>query len=398
MKQEIAGIGRRKPQLDIPINIIDLDKENPRIVPYITDGKRLTQLDLITILYEYFDTQVIAMSLTANGYFDEEPIIVIPENLPKEFKFSNFSDPDELANELDKIIKEGSTRFTVVEGNRRVATIKLLIDNDLREKVGVEKSYPLTNDSVTIDDISSIPCIIYENREQVSSYLGVRHIAGLLKWEAFAKAAYITETVEKEIKNGKEVIEAIIHVQSVVGDRSDSIRKQYITFKLFLEAKHDLSFDVNPIIENFSLLTVLYNSPGIRKYMDVESYSKVDFTKRIVPIESLPKFSDVLTWIFGNSQTGEKPVLTDSRKITNQLSFVVNYKEAIDYLKEYKDLDGAFERTNGEKEYLSKNLTKAFRVVQSSLQFAYKFKKDEELLLKVSELEELLAVLKNNLK
>lgn len=398
MKQEIAGIGRRKPQLDIPINIINLDKENPRIVPYNTDGKKLTQIDLITILYEYFDTQVIAMSLVANGYFDEEPIIVIPENLPKGFKFSDFSDPDELASELEKIISEGIIRFTVVEGNRRVATIKLLIDNDLRDKIGIEKSYPAVNNPVTLEDIQIIPCIIYENREQVSSYLGVRHIAGLLKWEAFAKAAYITETVEKEIKNGKGDDEAIMHVQSVVGDRSDTIRKQYITFKLFLEAKHDLSFDVNPIIENFSLLTVLYNSPGIRKYMDVESYSKIDFTKRIVPINSLPKFLDVLTWIFGNSKTGEKPVLTDSRKITNQLSFVVNYKEAIEYLKEYRDLDGAFERTNGEKEYLSKNLTKAFRVVQSSLQFAYKFKKDEELLLKVSELEELLAVLKSNLK
>ncbi len=398
MKQEIAGIGRRKPQLDIPINIINLDKENPRIVPYNSDGKKLTQLDLITILYEYFDTQVIAMSLVANGYFDEEPIIVIPENLPKGFKFSDFSDPDELASELDKIISEGIIRFTVVEGNRRVATIKLLIDNDLRDKIGIEKSYPAISNPVTLEDIQSVPCIIYENREQVSSYLGVRHIAGLLKWEAFAKAAYITETVQKEIKNGRGVDEAIMHVQSVVGDRSDTIRKQYITYKLFLEAKHDLSFDVNPIIENFSLLTVLYNSPGIRKYMDVESYSKIDFNNRIVPINSLTKFLDVLTWIFGNSQTGEKPVLTDSRKITNQLSFVVNYKEAIDYLKDYRDLDGAFERTNGEKEYLSKNLTKAFRVVQSSLQFAYKFKKDEELLLKVSELEELLAVLKSNLK
>ena len=104
-----------------------------------------------------------------------------------------------------------------------------------------------------------------------------------------------------------------------------------------------------------------------------------------------------MTWIFGNSQTGEKPVLTDSRNITNKLSYVVNNESARNYLLKYKDLDGAFEHTNGEKEFLSKNVTKATRAIQTSLQFAYKYKNDEDLLRQVKELEELLTALKSNL-
>lgn len=397
MEKEFAGKGARKPQLDIPVELIELDPLNPRIVSYTNGNKELSQIDLTLILYEYFDTQTVAMSLIANGYFDEEPIIVVPNSLPVDFSFEVFTDTDNLAIEINKLIQKGSIKFTAVEGNRRVSTLKLLTDGALREKIGVEKSYPRIEDPEIEKDLKVIPCIIYANREQVSSYLGVRHIAGLLKWEAFAKAAYINETIENEIKKGTTDDEAVKKVQEIVGDRSDTIRKQYIAYKLFLEAKDDLGFDVKPLVNNFSLLTVLYNSPGIREYMNVDSYSKVNLKERIVPTQSLQKFSNILTWIFGDLRTGERPILTDSRNITKQLSYVVKSQSALDYLIKYKDLDGAFEHTNGEKEFLAGNLSKASRAVQTSLQFAYKFKRDEDLLKQVQELEELLNALKSNL-
>ncbi|HUN04710.1 MAG TPA: hypothetical protein PLS00_17820, partial [Niabella sp.] len=96
MNKEFAGKGRRKPQLDIPVELIDLDPLNPRIVSYTNGNKELSQIDLTSILYEYFDTQTVAMSLAANGYFDEEPIIVVPNSLPEEFFFEAYSDPDTL--------------------------------------------------------------------------------------------------------------------------------------------------------------------------------------------------------------------------------------------------------------------------------------------------------------
>ena len=394
---DFAGKGNRRPQLDIPIELIDLDPLNPRIVSYTNGRKDLSQLDLVSVLYEYFDTQTVAMSLIANGYFDEEPIIIVPSSIPSGLSFEQFDNPDDLANELKKFVEKGSIKFTVIEGNRRVSTIKLLLDKVLREKVSVEKSYRTTDNDKILDDIRTIPCIIYSKREDVSTYLGVRHIAGLLKWEAFAKAAYINETIENEINKGTDDNEAVKKVQEIVGDRSDSIRKQYVAYKLFLEARDDLGFDVAPLINNFSLVTVLYNSPGIREYMGVQSYSKVNLKERVVLPEKLENFENVLTWIFGNSKKGERPILTDSRNITNKLSYVVNNESARNYLIKYKDSDGAFEHTNGEKEFLSKNLSKAARSIQTSLQFAYKFKNDDELLKQVKELDELLTALKSNL-
>lgn len=392
-----AGKGNRRPQLDIQIDLIQVDKKNPRLVPYLEDPDEATQFDLISILYENFDTEVVAMSLVENGYFDEEPIIVVPDKIPEKFSFTDYPNPDDLASALQVLVDNKEISFTVVEGNRRTSAIKLITDLSLRKELGIDKFYPKTENESIILDISNIPCIIYEKREDVSSYLGVRHIAGLLKWEAFAQAAYTASIIDQELGKGLSIAESIKQVQKVVGDRSDRLRKQYITYKLFIEARDRFDFNVRPIINKFSLLTVAYNSPSIREYLGVEAYSKVDLEADLISSEKSRNFINILTWIYGNIETNEQPVLTDSRKITNTLSHVVTKQEAVDYLLKYKDLTGAYERTNGERVYLSKKMTDASRAMQESLKFAFKYKNDEELLSQVSELEELLAALKSNL-
>jgi hypothetical protein len=397
MENTFAGRGGKRPQLEVSIGKILLDDKNPRLVQYINDSNP-TEIDLIKILYKNFDTESIALSLCENGYFDEEPLIIVPNNLPEGFKFSDFSYED-LTRELRTLIDTTDLNFTVVEGNRRVSTIKMLTDSHLRNIMGIEKSYPKIVKDGILEDISSIPCIIYHNREEVNSYLGVRHIAGLLKWEAFAKAAYITSTIELEVAKGKSQNDAIKEVQNIIGDRSDILKKQYILYKLFKEAKEDLpKFNTDPIVYKFSLLNVAYNSPTIREYMGAEAYSKVNFDGRIVPAENIEKLEQVLTWIFGNDLKNEKPILTDSREITSKLSHIVTSESAIEYLNKYKDIDGAYERSNGEKEFLVKNLNKAYMTIRESLTFAYKYKGEKEILDKVDELEEIFNVLKQNLR
>ena len=400
MSNNLPGKGNRRPQLDVPIELIELDPKNPRITAYLSDDRTPSELDLLSILFENFDTEAVAMSMVSNGYFDEEPLIIVPKSLPKDFAFEKYRNVDELAVAIRELVSSKLISFVVVEGNRRLATIKLLLHKEFRDTLKIDSFYPKPEPDLAdlvYEDISSVPCIIYEHRRDITSYLGVRHIAGLLKWEAFAKAVYVSTTIEEFKETGLTDSQAIKKVQESIGDRSDTVRKQYITYKIFLEARNDLNFDVKPIIENFSLLTVIYNSPLIRKYMGVEAYAKVNFDNRIVPEEKIDKLSDVLTWVYGNKKTNEVAVLTDSRKITNTLSYVVDSPEAVEYLKKFKDLDAAFERTSGEREYLSKNLTRAFRAVQTSLQFAYKYNNDEELLKQVKELEDLITVLRRNL-
>jgi hypothetical protein len=80
---DFAGIGRKRPLLNINFENLLLYPYNPRL-PQEVQGK--TQKEIIYALYKFFDTEELAYSMAENGYFDEEPLVAVPENLPSEFE------------------------------------------------------------------------------------------------------------------------------------------------------------------------------------------------------------------------------------------------------------------------------------------------------------------------
>lgn len=374
MSKNIAGLGRKRPQLNIPIELLDLDSENPRLAK---ESQGSTQLDLLQILYNEFDVEELAYSMAENGYFDEEPIVVIPQKMQKDFKFSDDVEQQEI--DIQNLITQGKIRFTVVEGNRRAATLKLLLDPNLRKGVNVTHDFPKPASQEVKNDLRIIPAIFYPNRNDISAYLGVRHIAGLLKWEAYAKAVFLASRIEEGIKKKRSVEESIKEVQRQTADRSDVIKKQYLCYRILKEAEDDLSFDITGIKNRFSLITVALNSPSIRDFIGVKSYKGVIFSKpRLIPKNRLDRLEKLLTWIYGNGKD-KSAILTDSRKITSRLAPILADEEATEYLLKYENLEDAYERSGGEKKFLMKELNDATKKLKNALSLAYNYKTEDVL-------------------
>ncbi len=373
-----AGTGRKRPQLNIPVELLDLDPNNPRLAK---ENQGSSQLDLLQTLYEQFDIEELAYSMSVNGYFDEEPIVVVPEKLPKGFKLSN--DVEQQQKDLQNLIKENKIRFVVVEGNRRLATLKLLSNEDLRKKVKTSQDFPKVTSADVKDDLKIVPAIFYSTTDDIAAYLGVRHIAGLLKWEAFAKAVFLASRIEEGISKKKSVEESILEVQKQTADRSDVIRKQYLCYKILIEAQDDLGYDISSVKKRFSLITLALNSNSIRDFIGIKSYKSVDFSKNIVPKNKLENLNKLLTWIYGNGKD-KQAILTDSRKITSRLAPILSDEEATAYLLKYENLEDAYERSGGERKFLIKKITDATRGLKNSLSIAYKYK-DKEILLIVED-------------
>ena len=76
MTKEIFGIGGKRPQLNLSVESLFLDPENPRLPEKIQGGNEDV---LLLSLYEDFDLRELADSLSKNGYFDEEPLVGIPK-------------------------------------------------------------------------------------------------------------------------------------------------------------------------------------------------------------------------------------------------------------------------------------------------------------------------------
>src|SRR2546425_10201944 len=93
----------------IPVENLRLDPENPRLASV---PGQITQKEILKTLWTEMAVDEVALSIAANGFWEEEPLFVIPGTGTM------------------------SGKYVVVEGNRRLAAVQLLRSEALREEVG----------------------------------------------------------------------------------------------------------------------------------------------------------------------------------------------------------------------------------------------------------------------
>ncbi|OWP87408.1 hypothetical protein BWK60_03810 [Flavobacterium covae] len=350
---DFAGTGRKRPLLNINFQNLLLDPENPRL-PQDIQGK--SQKDIIYALYKFFDTEELAYSMTENGYFDEEPLVAIPENLPIEFKGLSYEDLKK-NEKYTNFIENSETKFIVLEGNRRLSTIKLLLDDNLRSEFKI-KTFPSPEKNI-IEDLKVIPVIIYPEKNQVLPYLGVRHISGIKKWEPYAKARYVANMV----KEGNSIDD----IQKQVGDRTNSARKIYLSYQLIEVIKDEFDLDTSKAENLFSYLLLATGQGGIKDFIGLDKKLQNVDLENPIPSDKLDNLRDLFSWLFGELENEKLPVIQESRDITSKLSPVLRKENAIQILRETRNLDDAYDMSDGEDELLKKNLNKINRLLAISL-------------------------------
>jgi hypothetical protein len=357
-----AGLGRKRPLLNVPIGLLHLDPENPRL-PEEAQGRK--EEEVLEHLLEHFDLEEIAAPMAQNGYFDEEPLVAIPHGLPKRLI------PKAGAKEAAEYLKFLETaEFTVVEGNRRLATARILRSDELRQKLHV-RGWPDISPEVRAD-LDELPVIVYPARQEVLPYLGVRHITGNKKWDSYAKARYIAAMLDEDY--------SIDDIVREVGDRSQSVLRNAVAYRTLQQAQKELDWDISRAKEDFSYLLLAIGQRSVKVFLGwSKKGTDKDQVKALsldevqldtpVPESHLKNLRDFLSWIYGE---GNKvlPVIKESRDITNYLSHVLASPKATEYLRKSRDLREAYELSDGEEAMVrnllgtaNTRLEKALRVV-----------------------------------
>jgi len=345
---------RRRPPLNIEIERLFLDKDNPRL-PKEVQGKK--ESDLLVALYRGFNLDELAESMSQNGYFDEEPLVVIPMKLPRELLKA---DPN--SKEFIGFISKKDTDFVVVEGNRRLAAVKILLDSSLRTQLRI-KHWPEVVEGV-IDSLKILPTIVYSTRDEIVPYLGVRHIVGIQKWDSYAKARYIASLIDK----GRSLEE----VESEIGDTQGSARKNYISYKLLEQAVEEFDIDPKPVTDNFSLLMLAIGQGKIKRFLGIPTRAADTNIEEPVPKDHIDNLKNLISWIFGDGRFD--PVIKESRDITRYLSHVVDSGEAVKRLERNRDLDEAYDLSGGEEQMVLRYLSSANRKLEGVLGLLHRHK------------------------
>lgn len=148
----------------VPVGSLCLDRENPRLTGR---ADHHSEEALVAELYRSAELDELLQSMSSNGYLDIEPLVVMegPE----------------------------SGELVVLEGNRRLAAIRLLTEPDFVSRTRIGEGLRLTVPEIPASlrpTFEQVTVYRVSDREQARPLIGFKHINGPQKWDAYAKARF----------------------------------------------------------------------------------------------------------------------------------------------------------------------------------------------------------------
>ncbi len=312
-----------------PINVSELlfDFENPRLVEFSLTAKS-TELEIIGVLWEAMDVRELALSIAASGFFRHEPLIVS---------------------------REGGTNV-VIEGNRRLAAVKLLLNPTLASELNCDVPVITSSEKASLE---TLPCLL-STRERAWQYIGFKHVNGPAKWGSYAKSQYIADVH----RNFKVPLEDIAQQ---IGDTHRTVQRLFRGL-MVIEQAEDLGVfrRENRWYNHFSF-SHLYTGldyPGISAYIGLRSASDED--PKPVPLEKKEELGQLCLWLYGNKREQIRPVVQSQNPHLRQLDATLSDRGATANLRRNGDLAYAFESSRPSSNRFEESLLAAREHLQKA--------------------------------
>lgn len=310
----------------LPVASLHFDRNNPRFPPKVAQGPLE---DLMQRFVRDERLMEIIESIGNHGFFPGEPLLVVPD---------------------------GNDDYRVVEGNRRLAALKLLV-RELEPPIGrtsIEEAVEAANFRP-----EKVPCLVFDDENEILRYLGFRHITGIKAWSALQKARY----AERMYQNYKMLPEdeGLRLLARETGSRRDTVGQMLTALKLYdrAEEKNFFGLPIVPDQIEFSVLGTALSYSALTEFLGLESRSDI----KVKGLEERA-LKDLFDWLFvieGRS----KPIVTESRNL-RKLAAVVSSDTAIKELRKSGNLDQAYELSSGPEEALAGNLRTALRRLEAA--------------------------------
>ena len=311
------------------VDSLMLDWRNPRLIGLEPDAP---DTQIIAQLYRDEDLSELLQSITANGYLDIEPLVVVRE-------------------------KDGD-RLTVLEGNRRLAAVRLFRDAGLatrvKEECGVRIVVPeMPNEHrPTLERVSVYRVAV---REDSWSFIGFKHINGAARWESYAKAKFAAEWYRKET--------SLAEIAGRIGDNHDTIKRMVNAVYVLEQAQQAGVFSIDDRVTPRFSFSHLYTALSRAPYMDFlglgAAWSRFDPKPDPIPEQKLERLKEVFHWIYGSKTEQIEPVIQSQNPDIKRLAEVLDSPEGLLVLRETGSLTNAHASTQSVQRKFSGALLRA---------------------------------------
>lgn len=288
-----------------------LDADNPR---FGLQDAGSSQAELLDHIVRKFGVDDVLSSLAVNGYFEAEPLVC-----------RHLSD---------------SSKFVVVEGNRRLAACLILTEDPRATNQAIRsQQYRARWLRYGYRPIFPVPAIILgpdEQQDDILAYLGVRHIASAKAWDSYAKAAWVAKVVETDGLS-------IQQVADMMGDRHCTIHRMlegYYLVKQLIGSGHfqpdnsSRKGHGSVTAYPFSWVYTILGYAAVRDFLHLESDAA---HKDPLALSHLEDASLVMRSMFGDSSKGQNGAIEDSRQLGALASALVS-SDKVHLLEQGKSL------------------------------------------------------------
>lgn len=309
------------------------------------------QNELLQLMDRDYQLEQIGESLADNGYFPQEPLVAISQN----------------------------DHYVVIEGNRRLAALKVLLEPGLRHLTKNKDFWDKLQDRIKYD-LSEVPVIVYDTREELTAFLGYRHVASTMPWEPLSKARFITRLVEKR-RSFKEVSDETGCPESVV-------RKNYVAYRALLQATQKFRIDTSKVKETFSLFFRALGYVSIARYVGLKSGRTLKELRDPISPGRSARLAEVISYVHGTQD--EAAAMPESRDL-KRLGEILGDDKARRVLETTRDFRKAYSYVGGEPRKLVDNLLKAGICLDEALADLHRHKQNKEVIEVVRRLAESFA-------
>ena len=222
---------------------LHFDPENPRLPERLRHAAEPAVLEYLLLECNLIE---LMLSIGQQDFFVGEPLLVVPR-------------------------AEGG--LTVVEGNRRLGSLKLLqagvhapvMPNQVAQAREVANFHP-----------TLIPVLEFQHRDEILTYLGYRHITGIKEWDALAKARYLRQLRAKHTGDHATVHKALARE---IGSKAAHVAKLLTGLTLLEHARDTGLLSRLKLQEDdipFSLLTTGIGYEKLCNFIGLGGSSDVD--------------------------------------------------------------------------------------------------------------------------
>lgn len=294
-----------------PLSLLMLDCGNPRLQTGI-DISIHEEEDIISALTDIAALDELVTSICTNGYLNLEPMIVIGTSI--------------------------NGPFRVLEGNRRLAAIKLISDPARAKRFGIK--IPEHDNKAVTSSFQKLLVYRVEQEEDARAFIGFKHINGPQRWDAYAKARYVADWYKQS--NGKV---SIADMANKLGDNNNTLRSYIYSILMLDQAEEERIWNIRDRSNTGRFaFSHIYTAIGRKEYQEflglTDGWSDKPPMKPIQQNKT-KNLGEVLKYIYGSKSSDQQALVKSQNPDLKDVGLSLVHTAALQILRNGGSLDDA---------------------------------------------------------